>query len=249
MDGGLDSVKVAVPRAQERMCMQRAEPSTEAAGASTMQYCVKCAFLTTILPSDTPASILSMSDLSPSDDGLRDFMRDPDNPRTLAVALRKAIAKVYMGRGPLRKYRSLHEHASDTELALAGRHINNLRAGRSQDVDQLGRHALEASLKRVAETLPILRSLTPSSHRILVTEFSSEATMLKEASTHSPHPYSLTSKNTALSLYTLLAAFSRNSNGGQVIDAWVTSSLRPLLEKVGCILYMQCVHFCVENVY
>ncbi|KAI5829245.1 hypothetical protein K523DRAFT_320747 [Schizophyllum commune Tattone D] len=61
--------------------------------------------------------------------------------------------------------------------------------------------------------------------------------MLREASIHAPHPHLLTSKNTAHSLYTLFAAFSLDSTGGQVIDAWVTSSLKPLMEKVACILY------------
>ncbi|KAI3998296.1 hypothetical protein K525DRAFT_275358 [Schizophyllum commune Loenen D] len=178
-----------------------------------------------------------MSDLPPSDNGIRELMQDPDDYGLLSETLRKAIARVYMGRGSMRKYRSPHEHTSETEFAMAGRHINSLRAQGRQAVDKLGRRALEASLRRVAETSPVLQSLTPSSHRILIAEFSSEATMLKEASNHLPHPHSFTSKNTAHSLYTLVAAFSLDRTGGQVVDAWVTSNLRPLMEKVSCNLY------------
>ncbi|KAL1695736.1 hypothetical protein GGG16DRAFT_108914 [Schizophyllum commune] len=173
-----------------------------------------------------------MSDLSPSDDVLPELLHDPDDDGPVREALQDAIEDYYMCRGTLFKRKAPHEFASEAQLARIERHLSTVLACGREAANRLGKDSLAASLERVAETSPILRSLAPSSYRIVLEEFSTDAVVMKEASTHNIHPYNSTSTNMAHSLYALLAALSLERQGERVIDSWVASNLLPAMESV-----------------
>ncbi|KAL1677962.1 hypothetical protein EV122DRAFT_252218 [Schizophyllum commune] len=173
-----------------------------------------------------------MSDLSPSDDVLPELLHDPDDDGPVREALQDAIEDYYMCRGTLFKRKAPHEFASEAQLARMERHLSTVLASGREAANRLGKDSLAASLERVAETSPILRSLAPSSYRIVLEEFSTDAVVMKEASTHNIHPYNSASTNMAHSLYALLAALSLERQGERVIDSWVASNLLPAMESV-----------------
>ena len=201
-----------------------------------------------------------MSDLSPSDDVLPELLHDPDDDGPVREAPQDAIEDYYMCRGTLFKRKAPHEFASEAQLARIERHLSTVLACVREATNRLGKDSLAASLERVAETSPILRSLAPSSYRvrgcissaetllltgdpqIVLKEFSTDAVVLNEASTHNIHPYNSASTNMAHSLYTLLAALSLERQGERVIDSWVASNLLPAIEGVSSALTIRYVH-------
>ena len=72
--------------------------------------------------------------------------------------------------------------------------------------------------------------------KALVDEFCSERTVHMEAQTHHRHPYSPTTSNSAISLYTLIYALARETHGERTLDSWVKNNLDPAMRGVSYVL-------------
>ncbi|KAL1708550.1 hypothetical protein EV121DRAFT_277064 [Schizophyllum commune] len=150
-------------------------------------------------------------------------------------ALQDPIRYYYTLRGTKFKCRSPLDFTSDHDGMLVGRNIptnpEERAAAARAAVDDL-----RASLQRLVQASPTLAALSPAAQKALVDEFCSERTVHMEAQTHHRHPYSPTTSNSAISLYTLIYALARETHGERTLDSWVKNNLEPAMRGVSYVL-------------
>ncbi|KAL1735867.1 hypothetical protein EV714DRAFT_279887 [Schizophyllum commune] len=158
-------------------------------------------------------------------------------------SLRAAIRFHYTFRGTKFKCRSPLDFTSDNDGMLVLRNIpvgpDDREAALRVAVDDL-----KAALERLVQTSPTLAVLLPTARKVtlmhlnkaLIDEFCSETTVHLEAQTHHRHPYSPTTSNSAISLYTLIYAIARETHGERTLDLWVKSNLERAMYSVSYVL-------------
>ncbi|KAL1723495.1 hypothetical protein EV715DRAFT_269564 [Schizophyllum commune] len=167
-----------------------------------------------------------------------------DYPPIVIAALRAAIRFHYTFRGTKFKCRSPLDFTSDNDGMLVLRNIpvgpDDREAALRVAVDDL-----KAALERLVQTSPTLAVLLPTARKVaalmhlnkaLIDEFCSETTVHLEAQTHHRHPYSPTTSNSAISLYTLIYAIARETHGERTLDLWVKSNLERAMYSVSYVL-------------